>query len=208
LFVLTYLYTPKVLPKVFVTNVTTNVKNYDSTTNIINQYPPNVTNINGTNVLTNILTNVVISGQTDAPAPVTTFPPTPVHAAENPSVPVLVPDKAHVSAYTPPTNPPDSDLTSPPKITLTAAPTNPVVSLTNPLQLTNVPIAMLTWSSSNATQVTLTGFGSVPFNGSTNVSPLQSTNYTITATSASGTNSASVTVYVPGAPQNLQVGPP
>jgi hypothetical protein len=62
----------------------------------------------------------------------------------------------------------------------------------------------LTWASVNATSVTLSGFGPVPFNGSTNVSPAQNTTYTVTATSPNGTNSASATVTsLPGAPSQL-----
>jgi hypothetical protein len=62
----------------------------------------------------------------------------------------------------------------------------------------------LTWSSVNATSVTLSGFGPVPFNGSTNVSPAQNTTYTVTATSPNGTNSASATVTsLPSPPGQL-----
>ena len=54
----------------------------------------------------------------------------------------------------------------------------------------------LIWSSVNATSVSLTGFGQVPFSGSTNVAPTISTNYIITATGASGSVSTNLAITV------------
>lgn len=93
-----------------------------------------------------------------------------------------------------------------PIVSLTAAPTNSTVTMTNPGSLSVPPlVATLTWSSANATSATLSGYGTVPLTGSTNASPSQTTNYTLTAISANGSNSASVTVVVPTPPTNLNV---
>jgi hypothetical protein len=75
-----------------------------------------------------------------------------------------------------------------PLVSLTASPTNIITGLINPQHST------LTWSSVNAASVMLSGFGPVPLNGSTNVSPAKTTVYTATAISPNRTNSASVTV--------------
>jgi hypothetical protein len=75
-----------------------------------------------------------------------------------------------------------------PFVSLVASPATIISGITNGQPST------LTWSSINATSVTLSGFGPVPLNGSTNVSPAQNTTYTVTATSLNGTNSASATV--------------
>jgi hypothetical protein len=81
----------------------------------------------------------------------------------------------------------------------------PFVSLVaSPTSITNGQSTILTWSSVNATKVTLNGIDPVPLNGSTNISPAQATTYTATATSSNGTNSASVSVTVAPAPP----GPP
>jgi hypothetical protein len=93
-----------------------------------------------------------------------------------------------------------------PLVSLAASPTNPIVSISNPAN-SNSPTLMLTWSSANASSVKLSGFGTVPLNGSTNASPSQSTNYTVTAAGANGTNSASVTVNVPAPPPALSASP-
>ncbi len=57
--------------------------------------------------------------------------------------------------------------------------------------------ATLTWSTANATAVSIdNNVGSQPVNGSVSVFPTQTTTYTLTATGASGTQSAKVTVTV------------
>lgn len=91
---------------------------------------------------------------------------------------------------------------------LAASPSNSSVSISNPVILgSSTPAATLTWSSGNATNVTLSGFGAVPLTGTTNVTYSQTTNYTVTATGANGTNSASATIVVPAAPTNLKASP-
>lgn len=74
-----------------------------------------------------------------------------------------------------------------PTATLAAAPTTVVAG--NP--------AMLSWSTTNATAVSIApGIGTVPASGSTTVTPSTTTEYTLTATGNSGTATASATVTV------------
>jgi phospholipase C len=76
---------------------------------------------------------------------------------------------------------------SAPTATLTAAPAS--IAAGNP--------ATLTWTSSNATSVTITpGIGTVPVSGSTSVTPSATTQYTLTATGNNGTATANATVTV------------
>ena len=58
--------------------------------------------------------------------------------------------------------------------------------------------AVLNWTTTNATSVNIPGVGSFPANGSTNVTPSTTTQYTATATGAGGTAPASTTVTVNG----------
>ena len=65
----------------------------------------------------------------------------------------------------------------------------------------------LSWTTTGATTVTISGVGSVTANGSTTVSPAQTTTYTLTATSADGksvTAPVTVTVTAGTVPQVLQ----
>jgi len=56
--------------------------------------------------------------------------------------------------------------------------------------------ASLTWQTQNADQVTLSGVGAVPLNGSQTVSPTGNTTYTLTASNANGSISCPLTVQV------------
>ena len=56
--------------------------------------------------------------------------------------------------------------------------------------------AVLSWTTSNATLVSIQGLGSFPAKGSTNVAPSATTTYTATAQGAGGTANASTTVTV------------
>ena len=80
-------------------------------------------------------------------------------------------------------------------------PAAPTVALqASPADITKGGSATLTWSSTNATQLTVTpGLGSVNAQGSQQVDPGQSTTYTITATGNGGRAEASarVTVSIP-----------
>ncbi len=92
-------------------------------------------------------------------------------------------------AAPPPAPPPAAS----PTVTLQAAPTS----------IQKGESATLTWSSTNATQLTLEpGLGTVAPEGSTKVSPPESTTYTVTATGPGGTAdaTASVTVVQPPPP--------
>jgi peptidoglycan-associated lipoprotein len=56
----------------------------------------------------------------------------------------------------------------------------------SPSAIVSGQTATLTWSASNATQITITNLGTVPAEGSRSVAPTRSTDYTITATGAKG----------------------
>ncbi len=93
----------------------------------------------------------------------------------------------------------------------TPAAERPTVTLSaSPADITKGGSATLTWSSTNASQLSLTpSVGNVSPQGSTKVSPSDSTTYTLTASSAAGNAEASarVTVSLPptaaAAPPNL-----
>ena len=89
----------------------------------------------------------------------------------------------------------------------------------NPLNIAPGGSSTLSWTTSGATQVSISpGVGSVELNGSRAVSPAQTTTYTLTATSADGKSvTAPITVTVAGAsvpqivtfvatPQNIDAG--
>jgi peptidoglycan-associated lipoprotein len=67
----------------------------------------------------------------------------------------------------------------------------------------------LSWSSTNATDLDIEpGVGKVAPQGSTPVTPTESTTYTITATGSGGTATASARVSVGGAPRGSETPPP
>lgn len=79
------------------------------------------------------------------------------------------------------------NVVSGPTATLAASPTS--VTAGNP--------ATLTWTTANATSVSIApGIGTVPASGSTTVTPSSTTQYTLTATGKSGTATATATVTV------------
>jgi uncharacterized cupredoxin-like copper-binding protein len=90
-------------------------------------------------------------------------------------------------------------------VTVGAAPTgNPQIIRfeASPLNIAPGGTSTLSWTTTGATQVSISGVGPVQPNGSTPVSPAQTTTYTLTATSADGTSvTAPVTVTV--APANI-----
>lgn len=89
--------------------------------------------------------------------------------------------KKHIATTTPPTPPPSA-----PTATLAANP--PVIQQGQPAQLT--------WTTQNATEVTIDGIGKVSAFGSRAVTPNTSTTYTLTAKGAGGTTQASARVTV------------
>ena len=90
----------------------------------------------------------------------------------------------------------------PPLPTATAAPA-PTATLTgDPATIDLGQSVVLTWHTSNATSVSIDGVGPVNPNGTTNVTPSNSTNFHLVATGDGGTADANfrVTVRVPAPP--------
>lgn len=76
-------------------------------------------------------------------------------------------------------------------------PPAPTASLTvNPSTIEKGQTATLTWQTSNATDVTIEGVGAVNTNGSSQVTPADSTTYRLTAKGAGGTQDATARVTV------------
>lgn len=99
------------------------------------------------------------------------------------------------SAAPPPPLAPDSSMESGPA---------PTATLTaDPLSIDLGQSVVLNWRTQNATSVTIDGVGPVATNGTQNVTPSTSTNFHLTATSASGKTAEAnvrVTVRVPETP--------
>jgi len=87
--------------------------------------------------------------------------------------------------------------------TVIATPAVPTVSLSvNPETIEIGGSATLSWTSSNAVGVYIdNGFGAVPVDGSTTVSPSHTTTYTITVTGTDGSASAKTVLTVTGNPE-------
>ena len=66
----------------------------------------------------------------------------------------------------------------------------------NPANITSGQSSSLTWNVSGATSITISGIGDVTGLSSKPVSPSATTSYTLTATNAGGTSTASITVTV------------
>jgi phospholipase C len=83
-------------------------------------------------------------------------------------------------------------------ITVSSSNPAPAVSfIANPTSITAGQSSMLSWTTTNASSVTISnGIGSKPVNGSVSVSPTATTTYTLTATGAGGTTTAQATVVV------------
>ena len=80
-------------------------------------------------------------------------------------------------------------------------PAAPTASLTaSPETIDRGQSSTLTWQTTNATDVSIEGIGAVQANGSQQVSPTESTTYTLTAKGAGGTQSATARVTVNAAP--------
>ena len=89
-------------------------------------------------------------------------------------------------------------------VTVSAAPVNPVpivVSFSaNPASIASGQSSTLAWQTQGADTVSISSLGSVALNGSSSVSPTQTTTYTLTAVNRAGQTTAAVTVTVGGAP--------
>ncbi len=91
-------------------------------------------------------------------------------------------------------------------VTVAAQPQAVIVTFqANPASISSGQSSTLTWVTQNADQVSISSLGSVALNGSTSVSPAQTTTYTLTASNKLGQTTASVTVTVSAAPP---AGPP
>jgi hypothetical protein len=74
------------------------------------------------------------------------------------------------------------------------------------LTITNGGSCALSWTTLNATNLTISGFGSVPLNGTTNVSPRGAMTYTATAFGSGGQDSSTVSIAIaPNPPPHLRV---
>src|SRR6202140_3853943 len=95
----------------------------------------------------------------------------------------------------PPTPPPPPPAAAP-------APARPTVTLqASPASVNRGESATLSWNSTDATQLTIAPeVGAVTAQGSTKVTPSDSTTYTITATGPGGSTSATATVTVNAPP--------
>ena len=83
------------------------------------------------------------------------------------------------------------------------APAEPTASLTaSPDTINKGQSSTLTWQTSNATDISIEGIGAVQASGSQQVSPTDSTTYTLTAKGSGGTQTATarVTVNTPPPP--------
>jgi hypothetical protein len=69
-----------------------------------------------------------------------------------------------------------------------------------PSTIVNGASSVLSWTTTNATSVSIAGLGNFPANGSTSVTPSTTTTYTATAQGAGGTAQAPATVTVQGVP--------
>src|SRR5438105_4783500 len=85
--------------------------------------------------------------------------------------------------------------------TVTVVPAPAVTFTAIPSSIVTGQSSTLTWTTQNATSVSIdNGFGAQPLAGSINVSPTQSTTYTLTATGQGGTTIRQVTVAVGSSP--------
>ncbi len=84
-------------------------------------------------------------------------------------------------------------------VTGTSSPAPSVTLTASPTSISSGQTTMLAWTSANATNVTVSGFGSVSLNGNLNAWPGSTTTYTATAYGSGGITTASATVTVTGA---------
>jgi peptidoglycan-associated lipoprotein len=83
---------------------------------------------------------------------------------------------------------------TPPALPIPPAPT--VTLAANPNVLQQGQVTVLTWQTTNASEVTIPGLGTLPASGSRSVSPSESTTYTLLARGSGGTKDASARVTV------------
>src|SRR6266702_1215087 len=91
--------------------------------------------------------------------------------------------------------------TAPPPPPPPPPPATPTASLTaSPDTIDKGQSSTLTWQTSNATDISIDGIGAVQPNGTQQVSPAESTTYTLTAKGAGGTQTATARVTVNAPP--------
>ena len=88
-----------------------------------------------------------------------------------------------------------------------AAPTPTATLAANPSVVQQGQPTVLSWQTSNATGITITGLGTLPSSGSRSLAPSASTTYTLVAKGAGGTNEASARVTVNPAMANASPSP-
>ena len=93
----------------------------------------------------------------------------------------------------------------PPPAPAPAAPTATLAA--NPSVVQQGQSSLLTWQTNNASEITITGLGTVPASGSRTVMPGESTTYTLVAKGAGGTNEASARITVNAASANAANSP-
>jgi hypothetical protein len=96
------------------------------------------------------------------------------------------------------------------RLTINPPPPQIVFFRANPAGITAGQDTELSWDTVNATSVSLSPGGNVALNGSTRVSPTQTTIYTLTARGSGGSATSQLTVAVcnvPAAPTNLRILP-
>jgi peptidoglycan-associated lipoprotein len=84
-----------------------------------------------------------------------------------------------------------------------AAPTPTATLAANPSVVQQGEPTVLSWQTSNATEITITGLGTLPSSGSRSVTPASSTTYMLVAKGAGGTNEVSARVTVNAAIANV-----
>ena len=88
-------------------------------------------------------------------------------------------------------------------------PAAPTASLTaSPEAIDKGQSSTLTWQTTNATDISIAGIGAVEANGSKQVSPSESTTYTLTAKGTGGTQNATARVTVNAPPPPPQAAAP
>jgi hypothetical protein len=80
----------------------------------------------------------------------------------------------------------------------TASSQGPTIAsfVANPTQITSGQSSVLSWTTTGATSVSISGIGAVALTGTSTVSPTTTTTYTLTATNANGSVNATATVVV------------
>lgn len=104
------------------------------------------------------------------------------------------------STYTATATGPGGTAASSTTVTVSNNPPPTISFNAKPNTITNGGTSVLSWTTTNATSVNISGLGTFPANGSTNVTPSATITYAATAQGTGGTAQASTTVTVQGVP--------